>query len=396
MRVIYLTGPVGSKKNGGSGLSGLRFLELLADRYEHVQVVTNAYRNMSADSVKCRLTKIKGYKPVFGRSLASIFRGLLIWMINIFRSRLAVIDAGQDDVLVVCNSFISFLDSVKIYNANSIQKICVVRGDTNSFDFQPLEQGDLNPLSLPLKFLKSFNHLIFVSKTTQHNWLSHLDYDLSHFLLPNAIDEDEVNFLLSQSVDDIRKELQWDDNCFHVVVVGSIQTRKGQDIFAKAAEKLFESIPSCIVHFVGTISRKWGGEEIAESLRTKGEGKFILYGHREDALSFVRAADVAVMVSHSEAFPRTVAEYMALGKAIISTSVAGADEMVVNGETGILIPIDDFTALTKALVAISSDVELKKNLGEAARIKYLSEYSMKSQEQKFTTIFDEIDKNENY
>ncbi len=48
MRVIYLTDSIGNKQNGGSGLSGLRFLQLLIGRYGQVHVVTDAVRNVPA------------------------------------------------------------------------------------------------------------------------------------------------------------------------------------------------------------------------------------------------------------------------------------------------------------------------------------------------------------
>jgi glycosyltransferase involved in cell wall biosynthesis len=116
-----------------------------------------------------------------------------------------------------------------------------------------------------------------------------------------------------------------------------------------------------------------------------------VHGHREDALRLVHASDVAVCVSHSEAFPRSVAEYMALGKAIVTTPVAGADEMVLDGETGVVVPFSDPDALTTELVALAGDPGRRAELGGAARRRYCEQYAMPVQTRRFGEIFAAFD-----
>jgi glycosyltransferase involved in cell wall biosynthesis len=392
MRVIYLTDSIGAKQNGGSGLSGLRFLELLVGRYGRVHVVTEAVRNVPAGGPGFEVTAIRRDPPPFAAGARALARAVAIRLINLRRRRTATVDARGNDVLVVCNSFYTILDRVRIVNARSVRRACVVRGDVNSFEYQGFgEDAATNPLRAPLAFLHEFDALVFVSQTTKRNWERLLARPQGRFLLPNAIDETEVDGLLARSREEVRRELGWAPGEFHVVVVGSLQKRKGQDVFVPAAEALGARMPNARVHFVGVISPPFGGVEMADALRKADLVCYTVHGHRDDALTLVHAGDVAVMVSHSEAFPRSVAEYMALGKAIVTTPVAGADEMVIDGETGLLIPMADPEALVAALARVAGDPALRDRLGTAARARYLTEYAMTSQARRFGEIFDAID-----
>src|SRR5688572_22745182 len=136
MRVIYLSDAIGSKRNGGSGLSGLRFLELLVARYGYVQVVTDAIRNAPIPGPGYGVSTIKRNPPPFGFSFRALVRFFAIRLINLPRPRVATIDADGDAVLIICNSFTTLLDRVQIRDAGFVSRACVVRGDTDSFDFQ--------------------------------------------------------------------------------------------------------------------------------------------------------------------------------------------------------------------------------------------------------------------
>lgn len=323
MRVIYLTDSIGTKRGGGSGLSGRRFLDLLKSRYRHVHIVSDAVREPPTAGPGHSVTLIQRRPPRFGRSLPELARYFGIRLFNLARPRLAAIDGKEGDVLVICNSFIRNLDCLQITNARAVRMACVVRGDVDSFNFQSFsaEEGTDGPLHGPLVFLKRFDAHVFVSTRTRDNWTRLLGPRHEAYLLPNAIDEREVSELSAKPIEAVRSELGMEPEAFHVVVVGTIQKRKGQDIFALAADALCRALPNVRVHFVGGASPRWGGTEMVQALEASGGDRYRILGHREDALKFVRASDVAVMVSHSEAFPRTVAEYMALGKAIISLSL---------------------------------------------------------------------------
>jgi glycosyltransferase involved in cell wall biosynthesis len=65
--------------------------------------------------------------------------------------------------------------------------------------------------------------------------------------------------------------------------------------------------------------------------------------------------------------PNALLESMASALPAVATRIAGNEELVVDGETGLLIPPDDSEALKTTLHTLISDAELRKQMGKAAR-----------------------------
>jgi glycosyltransferase involved in cell wall biosynthesis len=65
--------------------------------------------------------------------------------------------------------------------------------------------------------------------------------------------------------------------------------------------------------------------------------------------------------------PNAVLEAMASGLPVVATNIAGNEELVVNGETGALVPVDDANALREALRPFLSDAKMREMMGGAAR-----------------------------
>ena len=68
-----------------------------------------------------------------------------------------------------------------------------------------------------------------------------------------------------------------------------------------------------------------------------------------------------------EGFGVTCLEAMAHGKPVVASAVGGLLDLVVDGETGLLVPPRDPAALRRALERLLSDPELRRRLGAAAR-----------------------------
>lgn len=389
MKVVYLSNSIGKKNNGGSSLSGLRFLELLESKFVKVTLVTDEWRSPPTSSAHRTVELVCVDLVRHDRSIKQLAKIIIFNLINFRRKKAIEIHANEEDVLLVANSFTNLLDKVAIKTTGKIIKVCVVRGDTTSFNYQPWGDSMNDPLQKPKQFLNAFNAIIYVSKTISVNWIAN-GINSSNWYLPNSIDEEEITRAKATSVAETRKRLNMLDDKFHLVVVGSIQDRKGQDLFSTIAEELFSLIPHAEVHFVGVVSGAFGADQIVESLQASGQGRYIIHGHKDNALEYVHASDIAVSVSRSEAFPRTVAEYLALGKPIISTRVAGADEMIENQSNGLLIDIDDAIGLVESIRRLYNDSEMRTSLGVAAEVTYQQSYSAKRQTERFNEIFDQI------
>jgi glycosyltransferase involved in cell wall biosynthesis len=91
----------------------------------------------------------------------------------------------------------------------------------------------------------------------------------------------------------------------------------------------------------------------------------MLLGFRPDVLSLHKAFDLFVMSSVAEGLGTSLLDAMACGKAIVATRVGGMPEVVVDGETGFLVPPRDHGALADAIVRLLRDPALRDRMGAA-------------------------------
>jgi glycosyltransferase involved in cell wall biosynthesis len=96
-------------------------------------------------------------------------------------------------------------------------------------------------------------------------------------------------------------------------------------------------------------------------------GRVALLGARTDVASFLAALDVVAVPSRAEGFGRVALEAMAAGKPVVATRCGGPEEVVVDGETGFLVPVGDDGRLAERLEALARDPALAARLGRAGR-----------------------------
>lgn len=101
-------------------------------------------------------------------------------------------------------------------------------------------------------------------------------------------------------------------------------------------------------------------------LRDQVPGALGFVPHDELLRLYERAA-VVVCPSHREGFGVACAEAMAHGRPVVASAVGGLRDLVVDGETGLLVPPGDATALRAALERLLADADLRRRFGEAGR-----------------------------
>jgi glycosyltransferase involved in cell wall biosynthesis len=90
-----------------------------------------------------------------------------------------------------------------------------------------------------------------------------------------------------------------------------------------------------------------------------------LLGYRSDVPDLLRAADIFTLPSHREGMPRSIVEAMLTGLPVVATDIRGSREEVVDGETGLLVPLGNVKALGAALARLAGDSALRAQLGAA-------------------------------
>ena len=96
------------------------------------------------------------------------------------------------------------------------------------------------------------------------------------------------------------------------------------------------------------------------------QGHVVLAGQRSNVSALLGAFDVFALPSQTEGLSIALLEACATGLAVVATRVGGNPEIVVDGQTGLLIPPDDNGALSEALARMLADTALRRRLGNAA------------------------------
>jgi glycosyltransferase involved in cell wall biosynthesis len=168
------------------------------------------------------------------------------------------------------------------------------------------------------------------------------------------------------SVDDrrtVRTALGVDDDTVLVGTVGRLVAEKGLPELFAAVKRLPSNFVLVVVGAPDPVKPDAiGADELA---RARVHGVRFL-GHRDDVDALYAAMDVFVLASHREGFPRAAMEAAAMGLPVVATDVRGCREVVHDGVTGSLVPVDDPAALAEALRALQ-DPGLRRALGAAGR-----------------------------
>jgi glycosyltransferase involved in cell wall biosynthesis len=90
-------------------------------------------------------------------------------------------------------------------------------------------------------------------------------------------------------------------------------------------------------------------------------------GEADDPIEIWRQAHIAVLPSHREGLPRQMLEAAACGRPIVAAKAAGSNDVVIDGQTGLLVPMKDPGALADALATLLASPDLRVSMGQAGR-----------------------------
>ncbi len=189
--------------------------------------------------------------------------------------------------------------------------------------------------------------------------------------------------------DGLRAELAIPSDTFLVGEVARLCDVKGQRELVEALAQT-ESVELVLV---GDDLEQGGAyrEGLARLAHERGvENRIHFLGYRQDAAQVIDQLDALVLPSWIEGLPLVVLEAMAHGKPVIATPVGGTPEVVVDGETGLLVPPRDPAALAAALHALAADPEWARRLGEAGRERAAREFSAETMVRRVLEVYDAV------
>ena len=162
-----------------------------------------------------------------------------------------------------------------------------------------------------------------------------------------------------------------------VLCVGRLSPEKGQATLLQAIPLVRRRVPSVRVLFVGA-------DVAGEAERLRGLAERLGVG---DAAEFRRwmpdprpafgEADLIALPSRSEGFGRVLVEAAFLAIPAVASRVGGIPEVVVDGQTGLLVPPDDPAALAHAVTTLLGDPDRRRAMGQAAHTHALARFTIR-------------------
>jgi glycosyltransferase involved in cell wall biosynthesis len=127
---------------------------------------------------------------------------------------------------------------------------------------------------------------------------------------------------------------------------------------------------------------------LARSLGIEKRVEFL--GDRGDVPSILADADIFVLASKAEMFPISILEAMRAGLPVIASNVGGVHELVIHGETGVLVKSQSVDSLLDALNLMIANPKLRARLGQEARRCFLSAHLSTQMEDETRTVYLDI------
>lgn len=170
------------------------------------------------------------------------------------------------------------------------------------------------------------------------------------------------------------KNLSIDPALKRIGCVANLNPRKGHKYLLDAFPLVLKDVPDSVLILVGGGGLRRELEEQAARLDIKD--KVIFLGGRKEAFNLMGIFDCLVLPSVTEGLAIALLEAMASRVPVVATAVGGIPEVIINGETGLLVPPKDEKALAEAIVVLLKDKAVAQSLASKAYDRVREIFSM--------------------
>jgi glycosyltransferase involved in cell wall biosynthesis len=170
-----------------------------------------------------------------------------------------------------------------------------------------------------------------------------------------------------------------------LLVLGRLEPQKGHRVLLDALPEVLRRFPRTRLVCVGEGTLQGELESHARRLGVSGAVHFA--GYQADVASWLALADLTVLPSFYEGLPLAAIESLAAGRAIVATDVDGTPEVVVDGQTGLLVPPGDATRLSHAVCRLLGDPDERLRLGQAGRARASARFDQAQQVRRTQDVY---------
>lgn len=171
-------------------------------------------------------------------------------------------------------------------------------------------------------------------------------------------------------------------------VIGRLSPEKGQIFFLQALAKLSENYPQVTALIVGEGPDEKKLKEYCFS--KKLDSKVVFTGYQKDITSIYKSLDLVILPSLSEGMPNVALEGMLFGKPVIGTKTGGIPEVVIDEQTGILVPAADPDSLSKEMLELLGDKSKMRIFSDNSRKYVLENFSLEKRVRSIVELYREL------
>lgn len=186
-----------------------------------------------------------------------------------------------------------------------------------------------------------------------------------------------------------RRQFEFEDDHVVIGMVANLpRAVKGGRRLLDAMRPIVTAAPSARFLLVGLGTDR---ETLEPELRARGLAKYVVgTGYRRDVQVCYAAMDISVLTSSSEGLSITLLESMQHGLPVVVTRVGGNPEVVVDGATGFLVPLEDSEAFVDRVVTLVRDAARRREMGEAGRRRVAEHFGMDDAADHYLEVYEDV------
>jgi len=364
---------------GGAGNASANLAHRLASLGQEVTVVTSRFKGLPHKEISGNLEVIRIPALRSRQDRTSAFE-LIVFIISAFLWTLRLFAGRKTRKPYATIAFFGLPSGAVALMLKLFHKIPYIvslrGGDVPGF--RPYDFGTYHKMIKPLlRTIWTNASAIVANSTGLHDLALQFDSRFEIPIIPNGVDAE------------IFKADMRENTSAHIFSVGRIVHQKGLDLAMHALSGLKNL--NWEWRIAGDGPQMTLLKSLAENLGIQDRIRFLGWQSHELLVEHYAWANLFLFPSRHEGMPNAVLEAMASGLPVIASRISGNEELVVDGETGLLVPSEDVEALREALRKLILDASLRQRMGTASRHRVEASYNWESVAKQYALLLERVE-----
>lgn len=232
------------------------------------------------------------------------------------------------------------------------------------------------------------DHLISISEATAQAMATYDNFPLHRIkVIHNGIDCSSMNPAIDKRAK--RQELRLSETCRIIGTAARLNSIKNIPMMLRSFKLVLQQVQNTCLVIAGQGEEEEHLKMMAQKLGIANHVKFI--GLRFDLPEIYQLFDIFLLTSFSEGISVTLLESMASGIPSVVTDIGGNREVVVNNETGYLVPVDDDQLMAQRICELQHDGDKASRIGLMARGRVVSDFSIQKMMDAYYRLYNSVE-----